>query len=101
MRTVHQVLVNTLLANVTTGMGWLLAAGVVLISLSGLHLVMLRIPEPEVVHAEGVPAKVDFAATFRMVRAVPGLLGLIVFSTFNNLLAGVPRPVAHLRRGHG
>jgi len=71
------------------GMGWLLAAGVVLIALSGLHLATLRIPEPEVVHAEGVPAKVDFVAAFRMAGAVPGLLGLIVFSTLNNLLGGV------------
>ena len=71
------------------GMGWLLVSGVALIGVSWLHLLTIRIDEPEVVHAEGVPVKVDFAAAFRMAQAVPGLLALIFFSTFNNLLGGV------------
>lgn len=71
------------------GMGWLLAVGVVMIALSWVHLTTIRIDEPQIVHAEGVPAKVDFVAVFRMAAAVPGLLGLIAFSTLNNLLGGV------------
>ncbi|MDI9627511.1 MAG: MFS transporter [Acidobacteriota bacterium] len=71
------------------GMGWLLVCGVALIGVSWVHLLTIRLAEPEVVHAEGVPAKVDFVAAFRMAQGVPGLLALIFFSTFNNLLGGV------------
>lgn len=71
------------------GMGALLVGGVVLIGLSWLHLHTIRIQEPEIVHAEAVPTKVDFVAVFRMVNAIPGLLALVLFSTFNNLLGGV------------
>ena len=71
------------------GMGVLLASAVVLIGLSALHLWRIRIDEPRVVGAEGVPTKVDFVAAFRMVTAVPGLLALVLFSTFNNVLGGV------------
>ena len=35
------------------GMGWLLVSGVALIGVSWLHLLTIRIDEPEVVHAEG------------------------------------------------
>ncbi len=71
------------------GMGPLLVAGVAFIVVSALHLRSSEIHEPGVQHAEGVPAKVDFAEAFRMTRAVPGLLALVLFSTFNNLLGGV------------
>ena len=71
------------------GMGPLLVAGVAFIVVSALHLRSIEINEPGVQHAEGVPAKVDFAEAFRMTRAVPGLLALVLFSTFNNLLGGV------------
>ncbi len=71
------------------GMGVLMIAAVVLIAASWAHLATIELDEPEIVHAEGVPTKVDFVAAFRMAQAVPGLLGLIIFSTFNNLLAGV------------
>jgi Major Facilitator Superfamily. len=54
-----------------------------------LHLITVRIPEPEIVHAAQVPHPVDFAGAFTAVRAVPGLIGLIAFATINNLLGGV------------
>lgn len=71
------------------GMYWTLVIAVVLTLLSLLHLLTVRIPEPEIVHAEGVPQRVDFRGAWQGIRAVPGLLGLVIFSTFNNLLGGV------------
>lgn len=53
-----------------------------------LHLLTVSIPEPEVLHPDGVPKPVDFAGAFRAVIAVPGLTALILFATFNNLLGG-------------
>ena len=71
------------------GIGWvtLLAIGVIVASL--VHLLIIRIPEPTIVHADGVPKPVDFKAAWLTVVAVPGLIGLILFSTLNNFLGGV------------
>lgn len=71
------------------GITWslLLATGVTVLSL--LHLWTVSIPEPEIVHAEDAPKPVDFAGAWRAIRAVPGLVWLVVFTTFNNLLGGV------------
>lgn len=71
------------------GMLATLLIAVALTVASLLHLLTVSIPEPEIVHAEGVPKPVDFVGAFRAVRAVPGLTGLILFSTLNNLLGGV------------
>ncbi|HBX82074.1 MAG: MFS transporter [Propionibacteriaceae bacterium] len=71
------------------GMFWTLVIAVVFTFLSLLHLLTVRIPEPTIVHAEGVPQRVDFRGAWEGVRAVPGLLGLVFFATFNNLLGGV------------
>ena len=51
----------------------------------------LTIPEPVVVslNEDGSEDRgVDLRGTFRLVRGVPGLLALIVFSCFNNFLGG-------------
>lgn len=71
------------------GMGPLLVIAVGLIGVSAAHLRQITIDEPVIADAEGVPAKVDFVAAFKMASAAPGLLALIFFSTFNNLLGGV------------
>lgn len=71
------------------GMTWTFAIAVALTLLSLLHLWTVRIPEPQVVHADGAPQPVDFAMAWRIVIGVPGLVALIVFSAFNNLLGGV------------
>jgi MFS transporter, DHA3 family, multidrug efflux protein len=62
---------------------------VALTVVSLLHLLVVSIPEPEVLHADGVPKAVDFAGAIAGVIAVPGLAGLIAFTTLNNLLGGV------------
>lgn len=71
------------------GLFWtlMISLGVVLLSL--VHLLAIRIPEPEIVQAEGAPKAVDFKGAWAAVVAVPGLIGLILFSTFNNFLGGV------------
>ncbi|HEY3338415.1 MAG TPA: MFS transporter [Propionicimonas sp.] len=71
------------------GMMWTMAIAVGLTAVSLLHLLTVSIPEPEIVHAEGVPKAVDFAGAYAAVIVVPGLVGLILFATLNNLLGGV------------
>ncbi len=54
-----------------------------------VHLWMIDIPEKDIVHLEGAPGKIDMKGTLKAVRAIPGLLWLILFTTFNNFLGGV------------
>lgn len=71
------------------GMMWTMAIAVALTAVSLLHLLTVSIPEPEIVHAEGAPKAVDFRGAYQAVIAVPGLVGLVLFATLNNLLGGV------------
>ena len=71
------------------GIEWCLVIAMALTVLSLLHLWTVRIPEPEIVHADGAPKPVDFVGAWRAIREVPGLIWLILFGTFNNLLGGV------------
>lgn len=71
------------------GIGWTLALSIVAVVGSLVHLLFIRIPEPEIVHPDGLPSAVDFRGAWRAIVVVPGLVGLIVFSTFNNFLGGV------------
>lgn len=64
-----------------------IALGLTVASLG--HMLIVPIPEPEIVHAEGVPNKVDFAGAWHAIRSVPSLIYLIFFATFNNLIGGV------------
>lgn len=88
--------VSFLLTSVISGL--LVAAGGMLYVLwlalailigSTLHLLFVTVPEKRVVHLEGVMKNIDLKGTFKIVVAVPGLLALILFSTFNNFLGGV------------
>lgn len=56
------------------------------------HLIFIPLKEEKIVHVEGAansPGFTDLRGTFALVRAVPGLFGLIFFTTFNNFLGGV------------
>lgn len=54
------------------------------------HTLTIAIPERGIVHAEDdEPKKVDLKGTLKVVMAVPGLIALIFFTTFNNFLGGV------------
>lgn len=71
------------------GMYWVLILAMVMMVVSIIHLFLLHIPEKEVIHAQNTTAKLDIRGTFVVVAAVPGLLALIFFTTFNNFLGGV------------
>jgi DHA3 family multidrug efflux protein-like MFS transporter len=72
-----------------SGMYLVLILAIVVMALSIAHLFFTEIPEKEIVHLEGQPPKVDLRGTFALVVAIPGLIALIFFSTFNNFLGGV------------
>lgn len=69
------------------GMFYVLLLGIVMMILSILHMWFLQIPEKEIVHLEHQP-KVDLRGTYAVVKAIPGLLALILFTTINNFLGG-------------
>jgi MFS transporter, DHA3 family, multidrug efflux protein len=71
------------------GVFWMLALAVALTTLLLVHLAMLAIPEGQAGHATDESHKIDLRGTIQAVRRVPGLFGLIFFSTFNNFLGGV------------
>ncbi len=71
------------------GMTWAVVIAAALTVVSWAHLATIEIPEPEIAHSDDLPKPVDFAGAWRAVVVVPGLVGLLVFATLNNLLGGV------------
>ena len=72
------------------GMGGTVVIAIVATAVALLHLAFIAIPERGVVHVEGAsPAGFGFRGVIPAVMAVPGLLALILFTTFNNLVGGV------------
>ena len=73
------------------GMDWVLVLALAFTTLALLHLIFfVRIPEPEIVHdPELANKKIDLKGSFAAVKAIPGLFGLIIFSTFNNFVGGI------------
>lgn len=73
-----------------TGMLGVLLLSIGASALALLHLVFVNIEEQEPASAASPETnKVDLRGTFAAVVAVPGLLALIFFTTFNNFLGGV------------
>ena len=72
-----------------SGMYLVLILAMVVMALSIVHLFFTEIPEKEIVHLDGKPGKVDLRGTFAIVVAIPGMIALIFFTTFNNFLGGV------------
>ncbi|HET7144876.1 MAG TPA: MFS transporter [Anaerolineales bacterium] len=72
-----------------SGMYLVLILAMVVMAVSIVHLSIMKIPENEIVHLDGKPARVDLRGTFAVVVAIPGLIALIFFSAFNNFLGGV------------
>ncbi|MFJ2621739.1 MFS transporter [Glutamicibacter sp. NPDC087344] len=73
------------------GMGWTLVISIALVVLTMLHLLTISIPEEQpqpdpdaAQHKAG-----NLRLGFTTVMAIPGLLALIIFSMFNNLIGGV------------
>lgn len=71
------------------GMGWSLAIATAVTALVTLHLLTIRIPEAAPQPHDDAPRFIDVGGAIAAVRIVPGLLALLLFSTFNNFLGGV------------
>lgn len=72
------------------GMGWTMAIAIILTGLSLLHLLFVHIPEKAIHHdPELAKKKIDLRGSIAAIQAVPGLVWLIAFTTFNNLVGGV------------
>lgn len=72
-----------------TGMWGALGGGVGLTALTIVHLLFQSFPEHRIVHLSGSKPKIDMKNTLHVIRGIPGLLPLILFSTCNNFLGGV------------
>lgn len=71
------------------GMGASLVIAIALTAVAAAHLITIRIAEEAPEPVEGDPSIIDVSGSIRAVRIVPGLLALLLFSTFNNFLGGV------------
>ena len=72
------------------GMGWTLAIAITLTGVALIHLLFVSIPEDQIAHDPELGAKkIDIKGSIKAIRSVPGLMALIFFSTFNNLIGGV------------
>ena len=71
------------------GMGWTVVIAIVATALALVHLLFVPIPEKGIAHVEGAPKGFGFRGVKPAIVVVPGLLALILFSTFNNLVGGV------------
>lgn len=72
------------------GMGWTLAIAIVFTAIAAIHLLFVRIPEEKIYHDPELEGKkIDLKGSLAAIRSVPGLMWLIVFTTFNNLVGGV------------
>ena len=72
------------------GMGWTLVIAIVMTAISLLHL-MLFVPMPEksIIHdPELEKKKIDVKGSLKAIHQIPGLMALILFTTFNNLMGG-------------
>jgi len=72
------------------GMGWTLTIAIVLTFIAVIHLIFfVAIPEDHIVHdPELANKKIDLKGSLAAILAIPGLMGLIIFTTFNNFIGG-------------
>lgn len=72
------------------GMGWTTAVALAVTALALVHLLTVGVPEAKPPpDASGRRVGYDIAGAVAAIRGVPGLVALIVFTTFNNLVGGV------------
>jgi MFS transporter, DHA3 family, multidrug efflux protein len=86
------MLVTSVISGLLVGAGGMLPVlvlAVVVLGAALVHLHTLRMPELQSVAAGEDDEGVDLRGTVRVVRGIPGMLPLILFSTLNNLLMGV------------
>lgn len=71
------------------GMGWTIAIACMLTAAACVHMFFLDIPEKGIAHdPELKNKKVDIKGSLAAVRMIPGLLGLLIFSMYNNFIGG-------------
>ena len=73
------------------GMGWALGLSVSATAVALVHLLTIDIPEakPVAAEADGPHKWIDVRGATTAIRQTSGLMGLIFFAAFNNLLGGV------------
>lgn len=71
------------------GMGWTMVIAVGLTVYSLIDLLFVTIREDHLHHDPELTKHVDIRGAWLAIRAVPGLLALVLFATLNNLVGGV------------
>ena len=72
------------------GMGWTLLIAIILTAIALINLFFISIPEETIQHDPELEGKkIDIKGSLQAIRSVPGLMMLIFFTTFNNLIGGV------------
>jgi DHA3 family multidrug efflux protein-like MFS transporter len=71
------------------GMTYVLLLAMVVLLLASVDLMLTRVPSGTAVSDTDEPKRVDIRGTVRIIRGVPGLPALILFSALNNFLGGV------------
>lgn len=71
------------------GMGTAIIVAISATLLALLHLAFISLPEKEIVHLEDKPKRIDIKGSYLLAAVIPGLMGIILFNTFNNFLGGV------------
>ena len=85
--------VNSVASGIVLGFGgmfWVLVTGIVLTLLGIVYLAFVPLSEQKPVLSDiGKQEENGFRGTINVIKSIPGLFALILFSTFNNLLGGV------------
>jgi DHA3 family multidrug efflux protein-like MFS transporter len=72
-----------------SGMYHVLLLAMVMMSATLVHLWFVPLHEKKIVSADGQSKKLEIGKTLAVIKKVPGLLPLILFTMFNNFLGGV------------
>lgn len=71
------------------GMGWTMVIAIAFTVYALVDLLFVTIHEDHIAHDPELTKHIDIKGAWRAIRAVPGLLALILFATLNNLIGGV------------
>lgn len=83
----------------SSGMYWIFLGTIIFLLISIVHLLSITIAEDKIIKVEkdlekaAQTHKFDMLETFSVVKKIPGLLALILFTSFNNFLGGVFMPL--------
>lgn len=72
------------------GLDWAMYITLIVSAVMLIHLFFVPIAEDHIVHDPKLQNKrIDFSGALRAIHVIPGLMGLIIFTTFNNFIGGV------------